>query len=223
MASIEIKRVYEPRSRDDGERILVDRLWPRGLRKEDAHIDLWEKNIAPTPSLRIWFDHRADRFNEFRRRYREELKSNPAVTQMLEAIGNRKATRDMLPHLIAWQKRNGYPLTFACEATLNIAKQPDILRMLREARFDAVFVHGLWQHPGRTIHLAAREHSIPYFVYPHGMLDPWFRRAYPGKHLKKWLYWQLVERHVLRDATAVMFTGLQIQLSNNPSSQVTVM
>jgi uncharacterized protein YeaO (DUF488 family) len=92
MASIEIKRVYEPRSRGDGERILVDRLWPRGLRKEDAHIDLWEKNIAPTPSLRTWFDHRADRFDEFRRRYREELKSNPAVTQMLETIGKRKAT-----------------------------------------------------------------------------------------------------------------------------------
>ena len=55
-------------------------------------------------------------------------------------IGNRKATREMLPHLIAWQKRNGYPVTFACEATLNIAKQTDILRMLREARFDAVFV-----------------------------------------------------------------------------------
>ena len=92
MASIEIKRVYEPRSRDDGERILVDRLWPRGLRKENARIDLWEKNIAPTPSLRTWFDHRADRFAEFRRRYREELKSNPAVPEMLEAIGNRKAT-----------------------------------------------------------------------------------------------------------------------------------
>jgi uncharacterized protein YeaO (DUF488 family) len=92
MASIEIKRVYEPHSRNDGERILIDRLWPRGLRKEDAHIDLWEKNIAPTPSLRTWFDHRADRFNEFKRRYREELKSNPAVTEILEAIGNRKAT-----------------------------------------------------------------------------------------------------------------------------------
>jgi radical SAM superfamily enzyme YgiQ (UPF0313 family) len=55
-------------------------------------------------------------------------------------IGNRKATREMLPHLIAWQKRNAYPVTFACEATLNIAKQPDILEMMREARFDAVFV-----------------------------------------------------------------------------------
>jgi len=55
-------------------------------------------------------------------------------------IGNRKAAREMLPHLIAWQKRHDYPVTFSCEATLNIAKQPDILRMLREARFDAVFV-----------------------------------------------------------------------------------
>ena len=55
-------------------------------------------------------------------------------------IGNRKAAREMLPHLLAWQRRNGYPLTFACEATLNIAKQTDILEMMREARFDAVFV-----------------------------------------------------------------------------------
>jgi uncharacterized protein YeaO (DUF488 family) len=92
MASIEIKRVYEPHVRGDGERILVDRLWPRGLRKEDAHIDLWKKEIAPTPSLRVWFDHRADRFDEFRRSYREELKSNPAVKEILEAIGDRKAT-----------------------------------------------------------------------------------------------------------------------------------
>ena len=92
MASIEIKRVYEPCSRSDGERILVDRLWPRGLRKEAARIDLWKKDIAPTPSLRIWFDHRADRFNVFRKRYREELKANPAVTEILEAIGRRRAT-----------------------------------------------------------------------------------------------------------------------------------
>lgn len=92
MASIEIKRVYEPRSADDGKRILVDRLWPRGLRKEDAAIDLWSKNIAPTPSLRVWFDHRADRFAEFKQRYRDELRSNPAVTDVLGAIGERKAT-----------------------------------------------------------------------------------------------------------------------------------
>lgn len=92
MASIEIKRVYEAPSSSDGKRILVDRLWPRGLRREEAAIDLWSKEIAPTPSLRVWFDHRADRFAEFKQRYRDELKSNPAVTVILEAIGDRKAT-----------------------------------------------------------------------------------------------------------------------------------
>lgn len=73
-------------------------------------------------------------------------------------------------------------------------------------RFDAVIVHGLWQSLGRSVHLATRDRAVPYFVYPHGMLDPWFRQAYPGKHAKKWLYWQLVERHVLGDAAAVLFT-----------------
>jgi uncharacterized protein YeaO (DUF488 family) len=92
MASIEIKRVYETPSRGDGMRILVDRLWPRGLRKEDAHLDLWRKDIAPTPALRVWFDHRADRLKEFKQRYREELKSNPAVTDILAAIGDHKTT-----------------------------------------------------------------------------------------------------------------------------------
>jgi hopanoid C-2 methylase len=69
-------------------------------------------------------------------------KSRPASLYFVDDnfIGNRKATREMLPHLVAWQKEHGYPVSFACEATLNIAKQPDILAMMREARFDAVFV-----------------------------------------------------------------------------------
>ena len=68
-------------------------------------------------------------------------KTHPASLYFVDDnfIGNRKATREMLPHLVAWQKRNGYPVTFACEATLNIAKQPEILALMREARFDAVF------------------------------------------------------------------------------------
>ncbi|HTO02810.1 MAG TPA: glycosyltransferase [Opitutus sp.] len=74
------------------------------------------------------------------------------------------------------------------------------------ADYDAVFVHGLWQYHGRAVHAALRKSSTPYFVFPHGMLDPWFRQAYPLKHVKKWLYWQLVERRVLRDAAAVFFT-----------------
>ena len=92
MASIKIKRAYEPPSPKDGRRILVDRLWPRGLRKDAASLDLWSKDIAPTTSLRTWFDHRGDRFFEFKQRYREELKSNPAVTEVLRQIGRRNAT-----------------------------------------------------------------------------------------------------------------------------------
>ncbi len=69
-------------------------------------------------------------------------KTRPATLYFVDDnfIGNRKATREMLPHLVAWQKQHGYPVSFACEATLNIAKQPEILAMMREARFDAVFI-----------------------------------------------------------------------------------
>ena len=92
MASIQIKRAYEPSSPKDGKRILVDRLWPRGLSKEKAALDLWDKDIAPTTLLRKWFDHRPDRFTEFKRRYRDELKSNPAVPEILRQIGRSKTT-----------------------------------------------------------------------------------------------------------------------------------
>jgi uncharacterized protein YeaO (DUF488 family) len=92
MASIEIKRAYEPPSPKDGKRILVDRLWPRGVRKDAAALDLWSKDIAPTTALRKWFDHRPDRFAEFKRRYRDELKSNPAVSEVLQKIGRSEAT-----------------------------------------------------------------------------------------------------------------------------------
>jgi uncharacterized protein YeaO (DUF488 family) len=76
---IEIKRVYDEPSRSDGTRILVDRLWPRGLKKEDAALDHWAKELAPSSELRKWFDHKPERFQEFARRYRAELKHNPAV------------------------------------------------------------------------------------------------------------------------------------------------
>jgi glycosyltransferase involved in cell wall biosynthesis len=74
------------------------------------------------------------------------------------------------------------------------------------SEYDAVFVHGLWQYLGRAVHAALLNTDTPYFVFPHGMLDPWFGHAYPLKHVKKWFYWQLCERHVLRDAAAVLFT-----------------
>jgi uncharacterized protein YeaO (DUF488 family) len=92
MATITIKRVYEAPADTDGLRILVDRLWPRGLKKEDAALDLWCKDIAPSPELRKWFDHRPERFEEFGKRYRAELDGNPAVADLLTFIGKRRAT-----------------------------------------------------------------------------------------------------------------------------------
>jgi uncharacterized protein YeaO (DUF488 family) len=71
--SFRIKRVYEKPARSDGMRILVDRLWPRGLKKADAKIDLWMKEVAPSQTLRKWFGHEPDRFAEFKRRYKREL------------------------------------------------------------------------------------------------------------------------------------------------------
>lgn len=79
MSSIRIKRVYEKAAKDEY-RILVDRLWPRGLTKEQATIDLWLKEIAPSPGLRMLFKHDPKKFLEFRTHYVEELAQNPAVT-----------------------------------------------------------------------------------------------------------------------------------------------
>lgn len=73
---IKIKRVYEKSDKQDGIRILVDRLWPRGLTKEKAAIDVWLKEVAPSTELRKWFGHDPDKWNEFKKKYRQELKTN---------------------------------------------------------------------------------------------------------------------------------------------------
>ena len=78
--------------------------------------------------------------------------------------------------------------------------------------FDAVIVHGLWQHHGLAASRMCRAFCVPYFVFPHGMLDPWFKRRYPLKHLKKSLYWRWAEYRVLRDAEAVLFTSEEERL-----------
>jgi uncharacterized protein YeaO (DUF488 family) len=79
-----IKRVYELPDKHDGRRILVDRLWPRGLTKEKASIDLWLKDIAPSTELRKWFGHNPDRWEEFKERYLAELKGNSGQIQLLK-------------------------------------------------------------------------------------------------------------------------------------------
>ena len=72
--------------------------------------------------------------------------------------------------------------------------------------YDAILVHGIWQFQSLATWLVARGNSIPYFMFVHGALDPWFKRTYPLKHIKKWLYWPWAEYRVLRDAQAVLFT-----------------
>jgi uncharacterized protein YeaO (DUF488 family) len=79
-----IKRVYEEPDKDDGIRILIDRLWPRGLSKEKAHVDLWLKEIAPSTELRKWFAHDPAKWTEFKTRYRAELKHNSEQLAVLK-------------------------------------------------------------------------------------------------------------------------------------------
>jgi len=91
---------------------------------------------------------------------------------------------------------------------------PALVPWLRQnrSRYDATIVHGLWQYHSFGTWRALHGSESPYFVFPHGMLDPWFRRRYPLKHLKKWLYWPWADYRVLRDARAALFTCEQEQL-----------
>jgi len=83
---VKLKRAYEPPTADDGMRILIDRLWPRGLKKTDAEIDQWMKEIAPSAGLRKWFGHDPKRWQEFRRRYKSEVRHHPDQLQELRTL-----------------------------------------------------------------------------------------------------------------------------------------
>lgn len=83
---VQLKRAYERPSPRDGTRILVDRLWPRGVKKAKARIDLWLKDVAPSTALRQWFGHDPARWIEFRRRYRAEVKRQPEALARLRAL-----------------------------------------------------------------------------------------------------------------------------------------
>ncbi len=80
--TFQIKRVYEPAKASDGIRVLVDRLWPRGVKKTTARLDYWMKDVAPSPRLRLWFGHRPERFAEFGKRYKKELNGNPELAEL---------------------------------------------------------------------------------------------------------------------------------------------
>jgi uncharacterized protein YeaO (DUF488 family) len=78
-----LKRAYEPVEKNDGVRVLVDRLWPRGVSKEKAQIDIWAKDVTPSPKLRTWFGHKPERWVEFSKKYKEELKDRKAELKAL--------------------------------------------------------------------------------------------------------------------------------------------
>ena len=91
--TVRIKRIYDEPASDDGYRVLVDRLWPRGVSKEWAQLDDWLKDIAPSSDLRTWFGHKPERFDEFKARYEVELQHNPVVSRLKGIIqGNRSVT-----------------------------------------------------------------------------------------------------------------------------------
>ncbi len=86
---LKLKRAYEPPARGDGTRILVDRLWPRGLKKDTAALDHWFKEIAPSTELRQWFAHDLERWSEFRRRYARELRTQAEQLESIRALARR--------------------------------------------------------------------------------------------------------------------------------------
>lgn len=83
---LRIKRIYEPASRTDGQRVLVDRIWPRGISRDAARLTLWLKEIAPTAELRKWFGHVPERWPVFQKRYRDELAANTEAVVRLRAM-----------------------------------------------------------------------------------------------------------------------------------------
>lgn len=88
---VKLKRAYEPAAPTDGQRVLVERLWPRGVKKDALALDAWEKEVAPSAELRQWFGHDPARWDEFQRRYRAELRRAPAAERLRALVERRRA------------------------------------------------------------------------------------------------------------------------------------
>ena len=93
---IKIKRIYEPPEKEDGFRVLVDRLWPRGVSKDKARVDLWLKEIAPSDQLRKWFSHDPEKWEDFKKRYREELEDKEKLIQTIKKIEKERGVVTLL-------------------------------------------------------------------------------------------------------------------------------
>ena len=135
----------------------------------------------------------------------EGLRQSVAATR---ALGHEEEVLTLDDASQPWVRGFAAPTHAMGPARGNFGYTPLLLPWLRRhaGSYDALVVHGLWQYHGMVARRALLGGAVPYFVYPHGMLDPWFKQAYPSKHAKKWLYWMATERCVLRDAAAVLFT-----------------
>jgi len=93
---INIKRVYEKPTKEDGWRVLVDRLWPRGMTKQSAHLDVWMKDVAPSDALRKWFGHEPEKWGEFQKKYRSELAKKKELIAELRKMAKEHGTLTLL-------------------------------------------------------------------------------------------------------------------------------
>jgi uncharacterized protein YeaO (DUF488 family) len=118
---IQLKRAYEPAVPGDGYRVLVDRLWPRGLRKADAQLDEWLKDVAPSPELRRWFGHEPSRFREFRERYKRELRSEAAQAALVE-LARRAARQTVTLVYSAHDERHNNAVVLARELERRVSR-----------------------------------------------------------------------------------------------------
>jgi uncharacterized protein YeaO (DUF488 family) len=119
---LRLKRAYETAASGDGHRVLVERLWPRGLRKADAHIDEWLRDVAPSHELRRWFGHDPHRFSEFRERYKKELRSEPARSAVAE-LARRAARGTVTLVYSAHDEAHNNAVVLAHELELRIARR----------------------------------------------------------------------------------------------------
>ncbi len=106
MSTIKVKRIYERPEFSDGLRILVDRLWPRGVRRSTANVDLWLKEVGPSDQLRKWYAHDPKKWKKFKERYLKELKNEPKENKAFEDILELARTNDTLTFLFATQEIN---------------------------------------------------------------------------------------------------------------------
>ena len=129
---IQLKRAYEPAATSDGYRVLVDRLWPRGLKKDTAHLDAWLKELAPSDELRKWFGHDPDRFTKFEERYERELRA-PEARSLLDALAERATHETVTLVYAAHDEEHNNAVVLAHEIERSAGARPVAKRPAKHA------------------------------------------------------------------------------------------